>query len=193
MTGLAEGQTVSCTARERPLVGVAAGWSSPYVYLDSDAVEDGPGSIQVHGGVQIGGRGDFSIGGPVRVRVEGSTAWWSVDRQTYSPDAAATVTTGSEGHVNVRQLGASIGLRGGRAPLCWYVLAGGGLYSLSFRDDTLRRPGFQLTPGLEFPTGDRGRLQIEAQIHFIDTNGRPPFSSTKALAASIVFGWAYQF
>ena len=73
------------------------------------------------------------------------------------------------------------------------MLVGGGLYSLTFRDSTLRRPGVSITAGIEVPTGERGAVQVDVQVHIIDTKSRFPVSSSSALAAALVAGWAYRF
>ena len=190
---VASAQGVGCSSADRPLVGFAIGRSSPYFDVSPETVDPTGGSVLVNGGWQVGGRADLSIGGPWRVRVEGSSAWWEVERVTYDPTNGQVLSETSEGHVSVRQIGAQIGLRGGRAPVCWYVLAGGGLYSLSFRDDTSRQSGVAITPGMEFPTGARGRLQVEVQLHIINTKGQPPVHGSTALAAALVVGWAYRF
>lgn len=192
-TGIASAQGVGCSSPDRPLVGLAIGRSSPYFDVSPETIDPAGGSVLVRGGWQVGGRADLSIGGPFRVRVEGSSAWWEVEHVTYDPNNGQVLSETSEGHVGVRQIGAQIGLRGGRNPVCWYVLAGGGLYSLSFRDDTSRQPGVAITPGMEFPAGARGRLQVEVQLHIINTKGQPPVHGSAALAAALVVGWAYRF
>ena len=192
-TGVASAQGLGCSSPDRPLVGFAIGRSSPYFDVSPETIDPAGGSIMVRGGWQVGGRADLSIGGPFRVRIEGAGAWWEVERVTYDPTNGQVLSEISEGQVSVRQIGAQIGLRGGRAPVCWYVVAGGGLYSLSFRDDTSRQPGIAITPGMEFPTGARGRLQVEAQVHIINAKGQPPVQGSSALAAALVVGWAYRF
>ena len=190
-TGVASAQGMECSSPDRPLVGFAIGRSSPYFEVSPETIDlAAGGSVLVRGGWQVGGRADLSIGGPWRVRVEGSQAWWEVERRTYDANTGQVLSETSEGHISVRQIGAQIGLRGGRAPVCWYVLAGGGLYSLSFRDDSSRQPGVAITPGMDFPTGARGRLQVEVQLHIINT--RPVYGSA-ALAAALVAGWSFRF
>lgn len=185
---VASAQSRGCSSPDRPMVGFTIGRSSPYFDVHPQTIDPTGGSVMVRGGVQVSGRGDFSIGGPFRVRVDAGRAGWEVERLTYNPDTATPV-----GKVGVWQLDAQIGLRGGRAPVCWYVLAGGGLYSLSFRDDTSRQGGVAITPGMEFPTGEHGRLQIEVQLHLIETKARPPVHSSTALATALVVGWAFRF
>ena len=184
-----------CQEPQRPSVGVAVGKSSPYFDVARDAVTpaEQTGSIMVRGGFHFAARGQASISGPVLFRVEGSVATWDVERLVYSPDTFQLISTTSIGHVAVRQLGAAVGLRGGRPSVCWLVLAGGGLYSLTFRDATLRRPGVSITAGIEVPTGERGAVQVDVQVHIIDTKSRSPVSSSAALAAALVAGWAYRF
>jgi hypothetical protein len=182
-----------CTSPERLTLAAVAGRSSPYFDLDRDAIAPRPGSVSVRDGFQVGGRGDISIAGPLRARVEAWTARWDVERRTFSPIDGQIETITSEGHVTASHFGASAGLRGGRAPLCWQVLVGGGLYALSFRDKTSYRPGVALTAGVDFPTGARGRVQIDVQLHLIDTKSRSPVASTTALAAALVAGWGIRF
>ena len=192
---VAYAQRAGCGEPDRPSIGVTLGRSSPYFYLDQEAVNpQPPGSVSVRSGWQVSGRSDFSIAGPWKVRVEASSADWNVEVRTYDPARNfELVSTTSAGEVTARQLGAAIGLRGGRWPTCWNVLAGGGLYSLTFRDRTIRQPGFAITAGIEVPTGDRGKVQVDVQLHLIETDSRPPVSSTTALAAALVAGWAYRF
>ena len=186
-------QVNSCTGPERLFVGAVAGRSSPEFDLTADAIPPTPGSVSVRSGFQFGGRGDVTIAGPLRARVEGWTANWDVERRIYSPLNGQVVSLTPEGHIDAHHLGASIGVRGGRSPVCWQVLAGGGLYSLRYRDVTSRRPGFVLTAGMDFPTGERGRVQLEAQVHIIDSQMHSPVHGTKALSLALVAGWGIRF
>jgi hypothetical protein len=184
----------TCSAADRPSIGVAVGRSSPSFDLQRDAV-DVPlsTSILVRGGPQFSVRGDLSIAGPWRLRAEGWTARWNVEGRTYDPVNGQVTSSQSLGEIAVRQIGAAAGLSLGRAPVCARVLFGGGLYTLTFRDQTLRRPGFAFTAGIDIPTGDRGRVQIDVQLHIIETQNRPPVNGSAALAAALVAGWAYRF
>jgi hypothetical protein len=184
-----------CRSAQPPSIGVVVGRSSPYFDLAREVVEDlRPGTILVRGGYAIGARGDLSIAGPLRLRVEGSAARWDVERSRYDPaQNFQLIESTSVGHVAARQIGAALGLRGGRSPVCGYVLVGGGLYSVAFRDVTLRRPGVAITAGIEIPTGEHGKVQVDVQVHIIDTKSRPPVSGSAALAAALVAGWAYRF
>ena len=188
-------QGYPCIDTAPPVIGVAMGRSSAYVYLDSDAVPPVQfSSVQVRGGLAFSARADVSIVGPVRFRVEGSTARWNVERQIYDPDRNyEVISTSSIGSVENRQIGASLGLRGGRWPACWYVLAGAALYSLGFGDTTLRRPGGAITAGVEVPVGERVVIQVDVQLNVIDTKALSPFASTTALAAALKGGWAFRF
>jgi hypothetical protein len=184
----------TCSDADRPTLGVVAGRSSPYFDLDTTAAPPAPSeSISVRSGIQVSVRGDLSPAGPLRLRVEGSTARWNVEGRTYSTVNGQITSSRSVGDIAVRQLGAAVGFRAGRAPVCGYVLAGGGLYSLTFRDTTVRHPGFALTAGLEIPTGDRGRVQLEVQLHLIDSDSRYPITSSTAVASALLVGWAYRF
>jgi hypothetical protein len=185
----------SCRVPERPSIGVAVGKSSPYLELPRDAVPgDGPRSLSVGGGPVFGARADLSIAGPFRVRVEGSTGRWEVIGRTYDAERGFQLASEeSLGSMSVRQVGAAIGLRTGRPPSCAYLLAGGGLHRIGFRGVTLRRPGMWLIAGMEAPLGPYGLLQLEAQLHIIDTADRPPAFTPTALAARLTAGWAYRF
>jgi hypothetical protein len=93
----------------------------------------------VRGGLHVSARGDISIVGPLRVRIEGSSGHWNVTGQSY--DSATVSEKTSVGSIGAQQVGAAVGIRGGEAPVCWHGLVGGGSHSLRFRDATLRRPG----------------------------------------------------
>ena len=97
------------------------------------------------------------------------------------------------GHVGVRQIAALVGRQGGWSPACGYVLAGTGFYSLGFRGATVRRPGAALTAGIEFPTGERGAVQVDVQLHVINTRGRYPIAFSDVPAASLMVGWSRRF
>ena len=195
MAGAGQAQSRSvCQSPVRPSLGVAIGRSSPYVELTSGAVPiDGSGSVRVEGGLIVTARGDLSIAGPLRVRVEGSTARWGVSVQTYDPaNNYQVIADTPAGQMTVRQIGASVGLRGGRA-LCAHVLVGGGFYSLDYRGASINGPAFSITAGVEFPTGERGAVQVDVQLNMIQTRGRYPVASSTVLAAALVAGWAYRF
>jgi hypothetical protein len=86
-----------------------------------------------------------------------------------------------------------VGRQGGRSPVCGYVLGGGGIYSLDYQGASLRRPGVAVTAGLELPAGDRGAVQVDMQLHVINTRARYPIATSKVLAASISVGWSHRF
>ena len=133
-----------CQERERPSLGIAFGRSSPYLELPRDFVGPGMGgTVRVTGGGQLTARGDVSIAGPLRFRVEGATTEWPVGLRTFSPVPPYDVIADTPaGHITVRQITATVGLQGGRAPVCGHVLAGGGMYWLSYRGAALRRVPF---------------------------------------------------
>jgi hypothetical protein len=190
--GIAHAQSRECSIAPRG-VGGAIGRVSPYMDLSQGAVDAVPrGSILVGSGFQFAGRGDFPIAGPWRARVDAAAANWPVVRQTYDGGLQPTARE-AVGHVEVRQLVAMIGRQVGRSPACGYVLAGGGLYSLGFRGATVRRPGVALTAGMEFPTGGRGAVQADVQLHVIDTQGRYPTAFSQVPAASLMVGWSLWF
>jgi hypothetical protein len=191
-TGAAHTQSRDCSIAPRG-IGVSMGRVSPYVELSQGAVDTVPrGSILVRNGFQLAGRGDLPIAGPWRVRVEAAAASWPVVRQTYSDDFQLTATE-TAGHVGVRQVAAMIGRQGGRSPVCGYVLAGGGFYSLDFRGAAVRRPGVALTAGIELPTGERGAVQVDVQLHLINTQARYPIAFSDVPAASLMVGWSLRF
>lgn len=191
-TAVAHTQSRDCSIAPRS-IGVSLGRSSPYLDLSRGAVDAVPtGSITVRSSFQVAGRGDLPIAGPWRARVEAVAANWPVVRQFYG-DSFEPIARDRVGHVGVRQLVGMIGRQGGRSPVCGYVLGGGGLYSLGFRGATVRRPGFALTAGMEFPTGQRGAIQADLQLHLIDTEGRYPIAGSTVPAAGIMVGWSLRF
>lgn len=183
-----------CQAPQGPSVGVAFGRSSPYISLAPD-VFDMETAGSVSGGMQIAGRADLSIVGPLRLRIEGASARWDVRQKRYDPDAGfQLIEDRSVGHMATRQLVALVGVRAGRAPACAHVSVGPGLYSMGFRGTSIRRPGIALAAGIEIPTGDRGAVQADVNLHLILTrDGQPITSSTAVPAASLLIGWAYRF
>ena len=190
--GYAQSYT-DCFTPRPPAIGLSMGRSSPYFDLASETTgPENRGSILVRGGFQIAGRVDLPIGGPWRARIEGSGSNWRVVRQTYGSNFEL-VTTDTVGHVEARQVVGLVGLQAGREPLCAYVLAGGGIFSLDYRGARLRRPGVALTAGIELPIGAHGAVQADVQLHAINTAGRYPVSSTEILAASLSVGWVYRF
>ena len=191
-TAVAHAQPRDCSIAPRG-IGVSIGRVSPYLDLSQGAVDNVPqGSILVRNGVQLAGRGDLPIAGPWRVRVEAAAANWPVVRQTYDDDFHLSATE-TAGQIGVRQLAAMIGRQGGRSPVCGYVLAGGGFYSLDFRGAAVRRPGAAMTAGIEFPTGERGAVQVDVQLHLISTEGRYPIAFSEVPAASLMVGWSLRF
>jgi hypothetical protein len=191
-SAVAHAQSRDCSIAPRG-VGVSVGRSSPYLELSQGAVEAvSTGSILVGNGFQFAGRGDLPIAGPWRARVEAGAASWPAVRQIYG-EGFEPIARHQVGDVGVRQLVGLIGRQGGRSPACGYVLAGGGLYSLEFRGATVRRPGVALTAGMEFPTGERGAIQADVQLHLIDTEGRYPIAGSAVPAASLTVGWSLRF
>ena len=184
-----------CQGPERPSLGIALGRSSPYLELARGVVDPGPGgTVRVTGGSQLTARGDVSIAGPLRFRVEGATTEWQVGLRTFSPVPPYNVIADTPaGHITVRQITAAVGLQGGRAPVCGHVLAGAGLYWLSYRGAALRRPGVSLSAGIEVPTGSRGAVQADVQLQMINTAYAHPVNMSTVLAASLSIGWAFRF
>ena len=141
-----------CSAPRRPAIGIALGRSSPY--FEPSLGSGGPGtsaSTLTRGSVLFDGRLDLSIAGAWRTRVEGAVTDWRLERQIYSADLRQVVATETVGHVDVRDIVGLVGWQGGRAPVCGYVLVGGGLYSLGYQGAQHRSSGVALTAGVEFP------------------------------------------
>jgi hypothetical protein len=184
-----------CETPQPPAVGIGVGRSSPYFDLAREAADAGvSGSILVRGGVELTARGDLPIAGPWRARVEGSATNWRVERETYSPELHyQLIASDTVGHVQVRQLVALVGRQGGRTPVCGYVLAGGGIYTLNYKGASIHRPGLALTAGFDLPAGRRAAVQMDLQLHVINTRDGYPVSSTAVLAASLSAAWAYRF
>jgi hypothetical protein len=184
-----------CQEPERPSLGIAFGRSSPYLEFARGVVDEGMGgSVRISGGNQVTARGDVSIAGPLRFRVEGATTEWQVARRTYSPVPPYDVIADTPaGHITVRQITAAVGLQGGRASACGHVLVGGGMYWLNYRGAALRRPGVSLTAGIEVPTGSRGVVQVDVQLQLINTGSAHPVASSTVPAASLSIGWAFRF
>ncbi len=191
---VAAAQSRGCDNPRPPAVGVALGRSSPYFEPAPGVGDSGtPGSVLSRGAVMFAGRADLPIAGPWRARVEGAATSWQLERQTYSADLREVVATETVGHVDVRQIVASIGRQGGRAPACGYVLGGGGLYSLNYQRTRHWSPGFALTAGIEFPAGPHGAVQVDAQLHLINAGSRYPIGSSTVVDGRLSVGWVYRF
>jgi len=193
-TAAAQGSS-DCQAPQRPSLGGMFGWTSPSAELTRDAVDVRPGeSPALEGGNLIGARADASIVGPLRVRVEASAMRWSLARRSYTLEGNHGIVSSIEtGRMPMRQAVASIGLAGGRPPLCAHVLAGGGLYALGYQGATFRTAGFALTAGVDLPVGNHGVFQADAHFHMVGTPPGVPIGSTQILVAAFTVGWAYRF
>jgi hypothetical protein len=139
------------------------------------------------------GRTELPIGGPWRVRVEGAAASWRLERQIYSDDRREIIATETLERISVGQLIGMIGLQVGHPPVCAYVLAGGGLYSLSYEGGAHRNPGLVGVAGIEIPAGAHGAVQVEGQLHVITTDSHYPIGSTAVLDGRLAVGWLYRF
>ena len=196
MAGTVSAQSrLNCQAPQRPSIGGVFGRSSPSAELSRGVIDLHQWeSATLEGGPLLGARADASLAGPLRVRLEGSTTWWHIVRRTYSPEPNyGVVATTSAGRMSMRQLVASVGLAGGRPPLCAHVMVGGGLYSLSYRDVAHRHGGFSISAGVEVPVGRRTVLQTDVYLHVIDFPDGYPTGSTAILAAALTAGWAFRF
>lgn len=193
--GAAGAQSSSdCRSPQPRSVGVAIGRSSPYAELASGFLLAEGGSVSVRSGLQVAGRVDIPIAGPLRVRVEGASSRWDMRRTVYDADAGyRVVDERSIGSMSERHLVALAGVRTGRAPFCAHVSAGGGFYALGFRDASHRRAGGAIAAGMEIPTGSRGAVQLDVTLHLIGTRDADPIASTVVPAAALTIGWAYRF
>jgi hypothetical protein len=193
-TGVAHAQSYAgCSAAPPPGIGVSVGRSSPYFDLSRGVVDGAEGgSVIVRGGPQLSARADLPVAGAWRARVEGAAAKWRVTRQTYD-DSFQLISDETVGHVKERQIAAMIGRQGGRSPVCGYVLAGGGIYSLDYKGARIRRPGVALAFGLEVPAGDHGAVQADVRLDLIDSRARYPIASSTVMGASLSVGWSHKF
>jgi len=191
----AEAQSgAGCDTPRRPALGVALGRSSPYFEPSLGVGGSGTsGSVLSRGGLLFAGRADLPIAGPWRARVEGAATDWRLERQIYSADLRAVTATETVGQVDVREIVAMAGRQGGRAPVCGYVLAGGGLYSLNYQGTRSWSPGFALTAGVEFPAGPHGAVQVDLQLHLVDAGSRYPIGSSTVVDGRFLAGWVYRF
>lgn len=185
----------SCASSVPPSIGLAFGRSSPYLEgLDRQIVGlPASGSFHVDGGRALVGRVEVPVAGPLRLRIEGGTARWDVRHVTYGPPPSSAATDTSAGHLSVRHLAAFLGLRMGRPPVCAHVSAGAGLYSLGFGRASTLRSGAALAMGVDMPTGDRGAIQIDGELHLIGTGGSGFITSSTVPALQLLVGWSYRF
>jgi len=184
-----------CQTPQRPSVGVALGRSSPYFEPSPPSGGGTSGSVLSRSGFYLAGRADLPIAGAWRARVEGAATNWRLEQQIYSADLRQVIATETVGQIEVRQIVALAGRQGGRAPVCGYVLAGGGLYALSYKGTSSYNPGFALMAGVEFPGGPRGAVQVDAQLHLVNTGtgGRYPIGSSTVVDTRLSVGWVYRF
>jgi hypothetical protein len=144
--------------------------------------------------MQIAGRADLPVVGPVRLRIEGSTAWWEIRRRTYDPEAAfRLVAETSDGRIAARHLVALAGLRRGLSPVCGHVLVGGGLYTIGYPGGAVRHRGVSIAAGIEVPAGRHSVIQADLQLHLIGARNRHPSAVSLLPSASLLVGWSYRF
>jgi hypothetical protein len=191
---VANAQSGGCDTAPGRAVGGSVARSDPY-FEPSPGVSGPGGSVHSGRSLHLAARADLPIAGAWRARVEGGATRWPLERQIYSADLRQVVATETVGHINVRQMIALAGRQGGRAPVCGYVLAGGGLYSLSHGGTRSHHSGVALMLGMEFPGGPRGAVQVDLQIHIINTGegGRYPIGSTAVIDTRLSAGWMYRF
>jgi hypothetical protein len=191
----AHAQSVAdCGTPRRPGIGVAVGRSSPYF---EPSLRDGgsgtTGTTGSRGGLMIAGRADLPIEGAWRGRVQGGAARWHLERQVYSADLRRVIATETTGRIQVREIVGLVGRQVGRPPVCAYVLAGGGFYSLRHEGASHRNSGFALAAGIEIPAGPHGAVQVDVQLHLITTRERYPIASSAVLDGRLSAGWLYRF
>jgi hypothetical protein len=193
----AHAQTVGdCRSPQPPSVGIAVGRSLPYLEPASDIASTEPSaSVSVRGGLQVAGRADLPVTGPLRVRIEGAGARWDVRETVYDRNAGFQVSGESSlGSMSARHFVALAGIRTGRAPVCAHVSAGGGFYAIGFRNASLRRAGLAMAAGIEVPAGPHGAIQADATLHLMRTgDGQPIATLSAAPTLSLLIGWAYRF
>jgi hypothetical protein len=186
----------NCRSPLAPSIGMSAGRSSPYLEPASAMVPREPNSyVSVSSGAQLAGHADVPMPGPLRLRLEAARSRWDVRRTVYDPAAGYAITSDrSIGSMSERHLVALIGMNTTWLGPCAYVAAGGGFYSIGFRDTTLRSPGVALATGLEIPTGAGGAVQLGAALHVINSgNWRPITTNSQVLSFDFLAGWAYRF
>jgi hypothetical protein len=195
MAGSAQAQIqflqTDCWSRQPPSVGVVTGRTQPYLELHAKDINASPGgSLSVGGGPNVAARLDLSPAGPLLVRFEGGMEWWDVRQKTYDPEANfSLIADRSVGTVWARRLVALAGLRfrdrhPSRLQICPHVLVGVGLYSINLPGGiTRRQPGGAIVAGVDLPTGERGAVQLDLQLHATDAYAVP----------ALTVGWAYRF
>ena len=191
----ANAQSGGCDTARRS-VGAAVGRSDPYFEPSLGVSAAGTsGSVQSRGGWQFAGRTDLPIAGAWRARVEGGAVNWRLERDIYTADLRQVTATEKVADLDVYDIVGQVGWQGGRAPACAYVLAGGGLYSLHYQGTSFWSPGFALTAGIEFPAGPRGAVQLDLQVHLINTGtgGRYPIGSSTVVDGRFSAGWGFRF
>jgi hypothetical protein len=176
-------------------VGLSFGRSDPYLELQADAFRaDDGGTISVRRGGELAGRLDLPLAGAFRVRLEGAGASWDVRRRLYDNSAGfQLVSDESIDHLSARHATALVGVRTGRAPVCAFVGAGAGFYTIGFRGAPVRSPGFAGTAGMEIPAGPHGVIQLDATLHIFQTGTRKPIAMSAVPVLSLLAGYAYRF
>lgn len=168
-------QRISCRSPQPPSVGLAVGYSDPYVE------NTGPNG-SVRRGPLLLGRADLPLSGPLRLRIEGGAARWAVGAIDAPP----------ADRITARHLVALAGLQMGQAPTCAHVSAGGGLYSLGLPGSSVRA-GVAIGAGMEFPTGPVGAVQVDATLHVVGARDADHLASAGALVGTLTIGWAFRF
>jgi hypothetical protein len=181
-----------CRSQPAPSIGVAAGVSAAYLEPASTIARAEPhSSVSVGGGAHLVGRAELPLTGPLRLRLEAARSHWDVSRTVYDPAAGyAVIDERSIGSMSARHLVALIGIPARR---CTYVAAGGGVYSIGFRDASFRSPGFAVATGAELATGARGAIQIDGAVHLIGSRNGQAITSSDVFNVNIRVGWAYRF
>jgi hypothetical protein len=186
-----------CRAQPTPRIGVSAGNSSGHLGPTVELVREEPhSSVTVGDGAQLAGRAELGVAGPLWFRLEAARARWDVRRTFSDPAGGLDFTRKSIGSMTERHLAALMGVNFSHNGQCIYVSAGGGLYSVAFRDASARAPGWALGAGWEYATGARGAIQLDATFHVINSRGsdwRTLTTSGEIGSLSLLVGWAYRY
>ena len=180
-----------CQSSPAPSFGLSAGRSSTYIEPVSESFGVEPGSVNVRGGPQLAGRAELPVAGRLRLRLEAARSKWDVRRTVYDAAAKAVTSDRSIGSMSQRHLVAMLGVN---VQPCAYVAVGGGVYAIGFRDQFFRSLGPAVAAGMEFPTGARGAIQLDAAVHMIGgSNGKTIATNSTLPTIGLNVGWAYRF
>jgi hypothetical protein len=202
MSGAAEAQSIrasqkphrvslsshaDCWSPQPRSAGVAVGLPSPSLELSSAEGHVGGGPI-------VAGRVDLPMAGPLRVRLEASTAWWNTNVTPFTTVDGQRVTgETASGWMTESHLSAFGGFTMGQPGFCGHLFFGPGLYAISGAGLSLVRPGFGLMAGMDIPISAYGVVQVDGGLHAMTGTRTAWISSTSILAPTLLIGWAYRF